>query len=188
VSNSNLTFQWISIAKEDIVYTLYEAGVSSTTLYYGNNPLSYVQYTGALTTSSTGGSVPLSFGPIINWAFYNDYLNTIPQKGGQFYIQNYQNSVNISVEKIGGNTFEYSVTNASNPDPYFYLVVGNIASGETFTIQQTGTPSKAYIYVYDTTPCGMIIPPAPCNEIVVQQDATTTTTCIKYTGNGWETC
>uniref|UniRef100_A0A6C0ICX1 Uncharacterized protein n=1 Tax=viral metagenome TaxID=1070528 RepID=A0A6C0ICX1_9ZZZZ len=189
VSNSNLTFQWTSIATENIVYTLYEAGVSSATLYYGNNASSYVQYTGALTTSSTGGSVPLSFGPsvIINWAFYNDYLNTISQTGGQFKIQTYQKSVNISVLKIGGNTFEYSVTSASDSDPFFYLVVGNIASGETFTIQQTGTtPSNAYIYVFDTTKCGGFF--TPCNKIGVQQNATTTTTCIKYTGSGWKTC
>jgi hypothetical protein len=64
-----------------------------------------------------------------------------------------------------------------------YLVVGNIASGDIFTIQQTGTPSNIVVSVSDTSQCLV----GSCNQIAFQQNASATTTCLLYSSTtGWK--
>jgi Pectate lyase superfamily protein len=177
---SNNGFEWSTINTGDVVYTVFDSGVSNTILNDNTGP-SLVEYIGPLTDSS-GGSVPLIYVPLFtnttNWAFYHDYSNnTSPPLGGQCYLSSTAQNATVSVLQLSGNRFQYSVSSASAP--ILYLVVDNISTGSSLTITQIGNPSSfdCVVYVYDMSGSYLSTTQTPC----------VLSTTVYYTGNGWST-
>jgi hypothetical protein len=146
-----LDFSWSSIATGDAVNVSFGAGSEGSLLYYGENPSTsspyYVEYLSDASgvTTGAGGIALIDFGSTAsnNWAFYYDYASqsSSPLNSGGTFTFTYGSSSNSNEFTIPSNsdisgTFTFEIVNAAMKD--IYIVVGNISSGNTFTITQTG--------------------------------------------------
>jgi len=183
-SSSQLPYVWSSIATGDAVDVYFGSGSQGSLLYYGENPNTsspyYVEYT---TADASGGISLIDFGSTAgkNWAFYYDYgsQSSYPVGGGGTFIFAYGSTSNSNQFTIpstsASNTFTFDIVNAFLKD--IYIVVGNISSGDFFTVTQIGNPYGGFnVYLYDLAD----------NSVNYQTISTTpNSTTFSYTGSGW---
>lgn len=172
--SSPLSFLWTSISEGDIVDVQFDSGTDGSILYYSNNFIYGVEYTG-----STANTISLIYFMkyTLNWPFYYDYTSPPSNTNAGYYtFYNGQNTTFVTVNSTDASgTFSFSTKyNSGETQDLVYIVVGNITAGETFYVQ-SDVSSPVFVTVYDIS-----------GNKYYYTVSKNVTISLYYTGSGWK--